>query len=72
MVQGTVVLPQHTGPDGLGLPIEVIEELIGLIKQGAFTEEQIAQAIHLCMEGSTQEQWNEVYVPLLIERLKED
>ena len=72
MVQGTVTLPTHNGPDGIGLPMEVIEELIGLIKQGTFTEEQIAQAVHLCMESSTQEQWNNIYVPLLVERLKED
>jgi len=72
MVQGTITLPKHTGPDGMGLTIEVIEELIGIIKQGLFTEEQITQAIALCMERSTQAQWNEVYIPLLVERLKEE
>jgi hypothetical protein len=72
MVPGTIIIPKHDGPDGLGIDIEVIEELIGLIKQGAFTETQIAQAINLCIESSTQEQWNKVYMPLLAEKLKED
>ena len=72
MVQGTVVLPKHNGPDGIGLPVEVIEELIEIIKKGLFTEEQITQAINICMETSTQYQWNEDYVPLLFKNLKED
>ena len=72
MVQGTIILSKHTGPDGLGLAIEVIEELIDTIKQGLFTEDEIAQAINLCMERSTQSDWNEIYVPLLLEKLKED
>jgi hypothetical protein len=72
MVQGTITLPRHNGSDGPGLPVEVIEELVGIIKQGLFTEEQIAQAINLCMESSIQDQWNEEYIPLLLEKLKED
>jgi len=72
MVPGTVIIPKHNGPDGLGINVEVIEELISLIKQGAFTEAQIAQAINLCIESSTQEQWNNIYMSLLVEKLKED
>jgi hypothetical protein len=71
MVQGTVKLPKHGGPDGQGLPAAVIDELIDIIKQGLFTEEQINQAIELCLSVSTQDQWNEVYLPLLLEKLKE-
>ena len=72
MVPGTVKIPKHGGPDGQGLPAEVIEELIGIIKNGLFTEEQINQAIELCLSASTQQQWNEEYVPLLVKELKED
>jgi hypothetical protein len=71
MVQGTVKIPKHGGPDGQGLPAEVIEELLLLIKNGVLTEEQINQAIELCLSASTQKQWNEVYVPLLVDKLKE-
>jgi hypothetical protein len=71
MVQGTVKIPKHGGPDGQGLPAEVIEELLLLIKNGVLTEEQINQAIELCLSASTQQQWNEVYVPLLVDKLKE-
>lgn len=69
MVPGTVKIPKHGGPDGQGLPREVIEELVNIIKQGLFTEEQINQAIELCLSASTQEQWNEIYMPLLVNRL---
>jgi hypothetical protein len=71
MVQGTVKIPKHGGPDGQGLPAEVIEELLLLIKNGVLTEEQINQAIELCLSASTQQQWNEIYVPLLVDKLKE-
>ncbi len=71
MVQGTVKLPKHGGPDGQGLPAEVIEELILMIKNGVFTEEQINQAVELCLSASTQQQWNEIYLPLLVDNLKE-
>jgi hypothetical protein len=71
MVQGTVKIPKHGGPDGQGLPAEVIDELLLLIKNGVLTEEQINQAIELCLSASTQQQWNEVYVPLLVDKLKE-
>jgi hypothetical protein len=71
MVPGTVKIPKHGGPDGQGLPEEVITELIAIIKQGLFTEQQINQAIELCLSASTQQQWNEQYVPLLLDKLKE-
>ena len=71
MVQGVIKIPKHGGPDGQGLPAEVINELIMLIKNEEFTEAQINQAIELCLSASTQQQWNEVYVPLLVDKLKE-
>jgi hypothetical protein len=72
MVPGIVKIPKHGGPDGQGLAPEVIEELISIIKRGLFTEEQINQAVELCLSASTQQQWNEEYVPQLIKELKED
>jgi hypothetical protein len=71
MVQGVIKIPKHGGPDGQGLPAEVIDELIMLIKNEAFTEAQINQAMELCLSASTQQQWNEEYVPLLVDKLKE-
>ena len=71
MVPGIVKLPKHGGPDGQGLPKEVIDELIQIIKQGLFTEDQINQAVQLCLSASTQQQWNEVYLPHLYKELQE-
>jgi len=72
MVPGIVKIPKHGGPDGQGLPQEVIDELITIVKNGLFTEQQINQAIELCLSASTQQQWNDVYVPLLLKELKEE
>ena len=72
MVPGTVKIPKHGGPDGQGLELKVIEELISITKRGLFTEQQINQAIELCLSASTQREWNEVYAPLLVKELKED
>lgn len=70
MVPGVIKLPKHGGPDGQGLAPEVIAELIGIIQNGLFTEEQCQQAIDLCFSASTQQQWNEEYLPLLKQELK--
>jgi len=72
MVPGIVKIPKHGGPDGQGLSPEVIEELISIVKRGLFTEEQINQAIELCLSASKQQEWNEVYIPMLVNGLKED
>jgi hypothetical protein len=72
MVPGIVKIPKHGGPDGQGLAPEVIEELISIVKRGLFTEEQINQAIELCLSASKQQEWNEVYIPMLVNGLKED
>jgi hypothetical protein len=65
-----IKIPKHGGPDGQGLPNEVIDELIDIINKGLFTEEQQRQAIELCMTASTQEQWNNDYRLRLIEIIK--
>jgi hypothetical protein len=65
-----IKIPKHGGPDGQGLPEEVIYELIGIIKNGLFTEDQTRQAIELCLSASTQEEWNNNYRPRLIEIFK--
>lgn len=71
MVHAVIKIPKHGGPDGQGLPVEVIEELISIIKNGLFTEQQINQAIELCLSASEQQQWNEIYLPMLVDKLKE-
>jgi hypothetical protein len=65
-----IKIPKHGGPDGQGLPNEVIDELLDIINKGLFTEEQQRQAIELCMTASTQEQWNNDYRLRLIEIIK--
>jgi len=65
-----IKIPKHGGPDGQGLPEEVISELIEIINDRVFTEDQTRQAIELCMSASTQAQWNDNYRPRLIEILK--
>jgi len=72
MVPGTVKIPKHGGPDGQGLELKIITELISIIKQGLFTQEQINQAVELCLSASTQQQWNDVYAPLLVKELTEE
>jgi hypothetical protein len=70
MAYGTIILPEHTGQDGLGLDIEVIDELLLLIKNGVFTEAQIQQAVNLCCEQSTATQWKD-YRAILYKKLEE-
>ena len=65
-----IKIPKHGGPDGQSLPEEVIDELIEIINQGLFTEDQQRQAIELCMSASTQEQWNNNYRLKLLEIFK--
>lgn len=65
-----IKIPKHGGPDGQGLPEEVIDELIEIIKLELFTEDQLKQAIELCISASTQDQWNNNYRLRLVEILK--
>ena len=65
-----IKVPKHGGPDGQGLPEEVIDELIEIIKLELFTEDQLKQAIELCISASTQDQWNNNYRLRLVEILK--
>ena len=65
-----IKIPKHGGPDGQGLPEEVIDELIDIINKGLFTEEQQRQAIELCISASTQEQWYNNYRLKLLEIFK--
>ena len=66
----SIKIPKHGGPDGQGLPEEVIDELIDIINNGLFTVEQVRQAVELCMSASTQDEWNNNYRPRLLEILK--
>lgn len=65
-----IKIPTHGGPDGQGLPEEVIDELIEIIKSGLFTEAQQRQAIELCMSASAQDEWNNKYRLRLLEIFK--
>ena len=70
MVHSLIKIPKHGGPDGQGLPAEVISDLIQIIENNSLSEAQLNQAIELCLSASTQSQWNEVYMPMLIDKLK--
>ncbi len=65
-----IKIPKHGGPDGQGLPEEVIDELIEIVKLELFNEDQLKQAIELCISASTQDQWNNNYRLRLVEILK--
>ena len=65
-----IKIPKHGGPDGQGLPEEVIIDLIDIIDKRLLNEDQLKQAIELCMSASTQSEWNDDYRPRLIEILK--
>ena len=72
MVQRIIKVPKHGGPDGQGLPPEVITELMEIIKNDLFNDEQIKQAFDLCLSASTQEQWNNTYRPQLLDFLQKN
>ena len=72
MVQRIIKVPTHGGPDGQGLPPEVITELMDIIKNDLFDDEQIKQAFDLCLSASTQEQWNNTYRPQLLDFLQKN
>ena len=72
MVQRVIKVPKHGGPDGQGLPAEVVEELMDIIKKDLFNDDQIKQAFDLCISASTQEEWNNIYRPQLIEFLQKN
>ena len=65
MVQG-IKIPKHSGPDGQGLPRNVFDSLVVMIKDAGTSNSEAKTAIELCLALSTQIQWNEEYRPELV------
>jgi hypothetical protein len=72
MVQRLIKIPKHGGPDGVGLSPPIFESLIQLVTDRTITDKEATSAIELCLGASTQQEWNEVYRPQLIEILQKN
>jgi hypothetical protein len=70
MVQRSIKIPKHGGPDGQGLPRNVFEQLFAVVDDLTLPNEEVKIAIELCLSLSTQQQWNEEYRVELLERIK--
>jgi hypothetical protein len=70
MVQRVIKIPKHGGPDGVGLPETAFLSLVELINSKGITDNQITQAMELCLSASTQDEWNNKYRPQLVDLLK--
>ena len=70
MVQRVIKIPKHGGPDGVGLPEPAFLSLVELINSTGITDNQITQAMELCLSASTQDEWNNKYRPRLVDILK--
>ena len=70
MVQRTLKIPKHGGPDGQGLPRVAFEELFRVIDDLTLTDNEVKIAIELCLSISTQQQWNDEYRAELLEKIK--
>ena len=57
MVQRIIKIPKHGGPDGIGLPRTVFEQLIIMLDDVTIKDAEIKQAIELCLSASTQLEW---------------
>lgn len=69
MVQRSIKIPQHGGPDGQGLPIEAFDKLIDMIVDTTVSDADAKTAIELCLSASNQQQWNDTYRLELIKRI---
>lgn len=70
MVQRVIKIPKHGGPDGLGLPQSVFDELLELLNTELVSDIDAQTAINLCFNISTQEEWNNIYQKELINRYR--
>jgi hypothetical protein len=59
-------IPKHSGPDGQGLPRNVFDQLIELLKDKDTSVEEAKAAVELCLTLSTHTQWNDTYRQELI------
>jgi hypothetical protein len=57
MVQRIIKIPRHGGPDGIGLPRTVFDQLLIMLDDVTIKDAEIKQAIELCLSASTQTEW---------------
>jgi hypothetical protein len=57
MVQRIIKIPKHGGPDGIGLPRTVFDQLLIMFDDVTIKDAEIKQAIELCLSASTQPEW---------------
>jgi len=57
MVQRIIKIPKHGGPDGIGLPRTVFDQLLIMLDDVTIKDAEIKQAIELCLSASTQTEW---------------
>jgi hypothetical protein len=57
MVQRIIKIPKHGGPDGIGLPRTVFDQLLIMLDDVTIKDAEIKQAIELCLSASTQLEW---------------
>jgi hypothetical protein len=67
VVQRLIKIPKHGGPDGVGLPPDVFQALVGLVSDRTMTDTEATSAIELCLGVSKQAEWNDIYRPQLID-----
>jgi hypothetical protein len=70
MVQRSLKIPKHGGPDGQGLPRNAFNQLLELMDDSQTADSQVKIAIELCLSASTQVQWNDEYREELIKRIE--
>lgn len=70
MVQRSLKVPKHGGPDGQGLPRAAFDQLLVLLDDTSTEDLVVKEAIELCLSASTQVQWNAEYREELIKRME--
>ena len=70
MFQRIIRIPKHGGPDGVGLPQSVFDELLEMLNTDLVNDIDAQQAIDLCFNISKQEEWNNIYQKELITRYR--
>jgi DNA ligase 1 len=67
---GVKKVPNHSGPDGQGLPWPAFKELAHLLSTRQLTGHDARDAIELALSASTGSQWNDWYRRILIKDLR--
>lgn len=70
MVQRNIKIPKHGGPDGEGMNDIIFDILLQLLDLKEVTDSEATKSIELCLAISKQEDWNTIYRPKLLEKIK--